>query len=155
MYLTVKNKKVQLEMDNNTPTDWIIPAKSVCGSIDMRSVGYVMIQREDMYRLLTESDAANFLNEDETMQYYRMVVQEVYDATTDRNYENTKLSLRYNQEEEKINQPYGSDLNPWLDSDDPRRQMTDEEILKKYVNLTDSDLTKNAKRRISEDYDKV
>ena len=36
MYLTVKNKKVQLEMDNNTPTDWVIPARSVCGSIDMR-----------------------------------------------------------------------------------------------------------------------
>ena len=141
MYLTVKNKKVQLEMDNNTPTDWIIPAKSVCDSIDMRSVGYFMIQREDLYRLLTESDTANFLTEDETRQYYRMVVQEVYDTTRDRNYENAKLSLRYNQEEEKINHPDGSDLYPWLDSDDPRRQMTDEKILKKYVDLTDSDLT--------------
>ena len=36
MYLTVKNKKVQLEMDNNTPIDWIIPLGSLCGSIDMR-----------------------------------------------------------------------------------------------------------------------
>ena len=43
MYLTVRNKRVQLEMDNNTLTDWVIPAKSVCGSIDMRSVGYFMI----------------------------------------------------------------------------------------------------------------
>ena len=50
----------------------------------MRSVGYFMIKREDLYRLLTESDTANILTEDETMQYYRMVVQEVYDATTDR-----------------------------------------------------------------------
>ena len=33
MYLAVKNKKVQLEMDNNTPTDWAIPVGSVCGSI--------------------------------------------------------------------------------------------------------------------------
>ena len=121
MYLAVKNKKVQLEMDNNTPTDWIIPVGSLCGSIDMRSVGYFMIQREDLYHLLTTSDTANFLTEDETMQYYRMVVQEVYDATTDRNYENTKLSQRYNQEEEKINQCDGDDLYPWLDSDDPRR----------------------------------
>ena len=53
----------------------------------MRSVGYFMIEREDLYNLLTTSDTANFLTEDETMQYYRMVVQEVYDATTDRNYE--------------------------------------------------------------------
>ena len=52
------------------------------------------------------------------------------------------MSQRYNQEEEKINQPDASDLYPWLDSDDPRRKMTDEEILKKYVDLSDSDLTK-------------
>ena len=86
MYLTVKNKKVQLETGNNTHTNWVVPARSVCGSIDMRSVGYFMIQREDLHRILTTSDTANFLTEDETMQYYRMVVQEVYDATTDKNY---------------------------------------------------------------------
>ena len=77
-----------------------------------------------------------------------MVVQEVYDATTDRNYENMKLSQRYNQEEEKINQSDGNDLYPWLDSDDPRRKMTDEEILKKYVDLTDSDLTKTQREEL-------
>ena len=137
MYLAVKNKKVQLEMDNNTPTDWVIPVGSGCGSIDMRSVGYFMNQREYLYNLLTTSDTAIFLTEDEIMQYYRMVVQEVYDATTDRNYENTKLSQKYNQEEEKINQPDGNDLYLWLDSDDQRRKMTDGEILKKYVDLTD------------------
>ena len=60
----------------------------------MRSVGYLMIQREDLYNLLTTSDTANFLTEDEIMQYYRMVVQEVYDTTTDKNYEDTKLSQR-------------------------------------------------------------
>ena len=101
-----------------------------------------------MYNLFTTSDTANFLTEDETMQYYRMVVQEVYDATTDRNYENTKLSQRYNQEEEKINQPDGSDLYPWLDDDDPRRKMTNEEILEKYVDLTSSDLTKAQKAEL-------
>ena len=71
MYLAVKNKKVQLEMDNNTPTDWVIPLGSLCGCIDMKSVGYFMIQREDLYNLLTTSDTANFLTEDETLQYYR------------------------------------------------------------------------------------
>lgn len=28
-----------------------------------------------------------------------------------------------------------TDPFPWLDKDDPRRQMTDEEILRKYINL--------------------
>ena len=34
---------------------------------------------------------------------------------------------------------------PWLDEDDPRRDMTDEEILDKYVDLTNSDLTSDEK----------
>ena len=32
------------------------------------------------------------------------------------------------------------DAYPWLDLDDPRRNMTDEEILDKYIDLTNSDL---------------
>ena len=38
------------------------------------------------------------------------------------------------------NDPY-----PWLDEDDPRRDMMDEEILDKYVDLTNSDLTPDEK----------
>ena len=38
------------------------------------------------------------------------------------------------------NDPY-----PWLDEDDPRRDMTDEEILDKYVDLTNSDLAPDEK----------
>ena len=32
------------------------------------------------------------------------------------------------------------DPYPWLDSDDPRRGMTDEEILDKYIDLSSLDL---------------
>ena len=32
------------------------------------------------------------------------------------------------------------DPYPWLDKEDPRRNMTDQEILEKYVDLSDSDL---------------
>ena len=38
------------------------------------------------------------------------------------------------------NDPY-----PWLDEDDPRRDMTDDEILDKYIDLTNSDLTPDEK----------
>ena len=33
------------------------------------------------------------------------------------------------------------DKCPWLDKDDPHRNMTDEEILDKYIDLSNSDLT--------------
>ena len=77
-----------------------------------------------------------------------MVVQEVHDATTDRNYENTKLKPRYDREISNINQADGQDPYPWLDKDDPRRNMTDEEILKKYVDLKNSKLTASQKREL-------
>ena len=35
---------------------------------------------------------------------------------------------------------HASDSYPWLDLDDPRRNMTDEEILDKYIDLSNSDL---------------
>ena len=37
------------------------------------------------------------------------------------------------------------DPYPWLDSDDPRRDMTDEEILDKYIDLSSSDLNTEEK----------
>ena len=37
------------------------------------------------------------------------------------------------------------DPYPWLDSDDPRRDMTDEEILDKYIDLSSSDLNMEEK----------
>ena len=33
-----------------------------------------------------------------------------------------------------------NDLYPWFDKEDPRKNMTDQEILEKYVDLSDSDL---------------
>ena len=38
-----------------------------------------------------------------------------------------------------------SDPYPWLDADDPRRDMTDEEILDKHIDLSNSDLTEEEK----------
>ena len=148
MFLPVKNGKVQLQMENNTDFAWKIPAFSICGSVDMRSVGYFMIKRENLRKILEGSQCANFLTEDETIKFYKMVVQEVHDATTDRNYENTKLEPRYDREVTKINQADGQDPYPWLEKDDPRRNMTDEEILKKYVDLKNSKLTASQRREL-------
>ena len=107
-----------------------------------------MIKRENLRKILKGSQCANFLTEDETIKFYKMVVQEVHDATTDRNYENTKLKPRYDREVTKINQADGQDPYPWLEKDDPRRNMTDEEILKKYVDLKNSKLTASQKRKL-------
>ena len=41
--------------------------------------------------------------------------------------------------------PHKNDPYPWLDEDDPRGDMMDEEILDKYIDLTNSDLTPDEK----------
>ena len=40
------------------------------------------------------------------------------------------------------------DPYPWLKNDDPRRYMTDKEILQKYVDLSDSDLSQAEKKSL-------
>ena len=42
----------------------------------------------------------------------------------------------------------GKDPYPWLDAEDPRRKMTDQEILEKYIDLSDSDLDLAEKRSL-------
>ena len=44
---------------------------------------------------------------------------------------------------DKAKDPY-----PWLTLDDPRRNKTDREILEKYADLSDSDLTKKEKEQL-------
>ena len=41
-----------------------------------------------------------------------------------------------------------SDPYPWLDEDDPRRDMTDEEILHWYIDLSESHLTHKEKEEV-------
>ena len=54
----------------------------------------------------------------------------------------------YKAKEMKEQSTYGNkkdDPYPWLDKDDPCRDMTDEEILDKYIDLSNSDLTSHEK----------
>ena len=44
--------------------------------------------------------------------------------------------------------PSRDDQYPWLDEDDPRRDMTDKEILDKYIDLTNSNLTTKEKETL-------
>ena len=43
-----------------------------------------------------------------------------------------------------------ADPDPWLDSQDPRRNMTDEEILRKYIDLSQSILNEAEKEELLE-----
>ena len=50
--------------------------------------------------------------------------------------------------EQSVQDNEKKDLYPWLDKDDPHRDMTDEEILDKYIDLSNSDLTSDEKETL-------
>ena len=56
-----------------------------------------------------------------------------------------KQTCKVGKQHAKSADPY-----PWLDSKDPRRNMTDEEILWKYIDLTDSTLDEEGKAELME-----
>ena len=58
-----------------------------------------------------------------------------------------KGKLKTKTYSQDITDPY-----PWLDPTDPRRNMTDEEIIHKYVDLSDSCLNKKDKIKLSKFY---
>ena len=64
---------------------------------------------------------------------------------------NTKLRDRKSKGKEDYNDSNMSEENdpyPWLDEKDPRRNMTDEQCLKEYIDLSDSDITGIEKRNL-------
>ena len=142
--LPVRNRKVIVKMENDTSTMWKIPLGGICGSADMRSVSYFHIDRDILHKLMIPHCA--FLNEHETETYFNMLMDELhkmYETGTRLNCEvQTPLSPK------EVNQSQNSDPYPWLEKDDPRRKMTDEEILRKFLDLRDSDLSHYEKEQL-------
>ena len=97
-------------------------------------------------------DNCSFLSEDETSEYFDLYNKDHKEVV---NYIKNEVNRRLKQQgntklvdgngppvenntnivSDKDNDPY-----PWLDKDNPRRSMTDQEILEKYVDLSDEDL---------------
>ena len=63
---------------------------------------------------------------------------------------NTQLVDRNDHDENDTNivPDRGKDPFPWLDKDNPRRKLSDQEILEKYIDLSDSDFTSAEKRSL-------
>ena len=121
-----------MEIINNTPsTMYLCPDESI-GIVDIRSLGYYNIKPQVMHFNLT--DIPNLFSKWRLDHRF----EEYYSKISTQN-------VRYKRKEiaRKTPDPY-----PWLDEDDPRRDMTDGEILYKYINLSESQLTKTEKEEV-------
>ena len=146
---------------NNTHIVWKMEKSQMMGSLDCRSLCYFHISRNSLQRIML--DKANFLTDKETVEYFNIlkedhknvmkfaqeaVLKKQQEMITERN---TKLKDRKSKGKEDYNDSNMSEEDypyPWLDKEDPRRNMTDRECLEEFVDLSDSDITETEKRNL-------
>ena len=149
---------VFIKVNNITKVPMFIPKGTMMGSLDARSLGYFHVEREILDKML--QDKCKFLSEAETEEYFTLLQQDhkeimmaartVYEQQQLQQ-KNTRLQKRIPTDEDDKQQDTNivpnakEDPYPWLEKDDPRRKMTDREILTTYVDLSDSDLTPKQK----------
>ena len=125
----------------------------------MRSSGYFHVSRDILQQIMQSSfkDNCAFLNETETIEYFELYHKDHKEVMK---YASSQVNQRLSQQQgnSKLVDRKENDENdtnividkekypyPWLENDDPRRDMTDQEILEKYVDLSDSDLSQAEK----------
>ena len=148
--------KTTIQLTNYSNIDWKIHKGEMLGCLDMRSSGYFHVSRDTLQQIKKSSfkDNCSFLSEDETSEYFDLYNKDHREVVNYIKSEvNNRLKLVARNEP-----PVDNDTNivpdkdkaryPWLDKEDPRRNMTDQEILEKYVDLSDSDLNAAEKKSL-------
>ena len=156
--LNIVNGYTSLSLCNETDKPLHIARGRNLGCVDMRSAGYFFQTRAQLADLL--GGHAMFLTDEETIEYlYLSLGIDNSKQNTDKpnddndNSTNTESATHVNlpNEGKLKTKTYSQDITdpyPWLDPTDPRRNMTDEEIIHKYVDLSDSCLNKKDKIKL-------
>ena len=143
-----------LTQTNYTSNTWTISKGEVLGCADMRSIGYFHIRRNVLQTELESKEVCNFLSDNDTVEYFNLLTD---DHNQMMDIANTKLKEREMDKLDRKDSNKAScdeernyDKYPWLDKDDPRRHMSDKEIIDKYVNLSESELTPKEKKKLKQ-----
>ena len=132
MKIRIVDNLTVMEIINNTPINMYLCPEEHIGVVDIRSLGYYNVKPQIMHFNLTgvHNLFSKWHLDNRFEKYYSRI---------------STQNVRYKRKEiaRKTPDPY-----PWLDEDDPRRDMTDEEILYKYIDLSESDLTPLEKEEV-------
>ena len=129
MKIRLVNSLTVMQIINNTPsTMYLSPEESI---VDLRSLDYYNIKPQVMhFNLICAHNLFSKWNLDLRFKEHFAKV-----STQNVHYQKREIV-------KKSPDPYS-----WLDEDDPRRNMTDEEILYKYIDFSKSHLTNKEKKR--------
>ena len=114
---------------NNTSVGKVIKLKkgNVIGYLDMRSLGYFYVPRLGIQQ--TMKNYFQFLTDNEMDLFCDHIKSVLPSSNNEKPTLEKEKKIRKDQVGEE-NDPY-----PWLDDDDPRRDMTDKEIIKTYIKI--------------------
>ena len=123
------NQSIIKIMNNTDETIYYSPQLSM-GIVDIRSLGYYNVSK----RILLFDKRGNNRIPPPTYRVPKLHPHQYYKTG---NSGEIPCQSRKDQSDLEIEKdPY-----PWLDFDDPRRDITDEQILEKFIDLSDSDLS--------------
>ena len=116
-----------LDLVNTSKLTMFFNESTAFGIVDIRSLGYYNIRHKTLqYNLSLQPDVCNHIRAEKARQ-----------LPQPRPKQTCKQHVKHSSADQ--------DKYPWLDPEDPRRNMTDEEILDTYVDLSKSCLTDSQK----------
>ena len=130
MRVCIDSNQSIIKIINNTEETIHYTPQLAIGIVDIRSLGYYNVSKSIMFFDKRGNDRI-------PPPPYR--VPKLHPCNYYKAKEMKEQGIQDNEKE---------DLYPWLDKDDPHRSMTDEEILDKYIDLSNSDLTSDEKETL-------
>ena len=131
LQITLEKNLGILDMVNTTNKPMVFCRNNSIGIVDIRSLGFYNIRHS-------------------TLQYNLSIQLPQFNKMINRHVEQPRPKQTCKVGKQHAKHAKSADPYPWLDSKDPRRNMTDEEILWKYIDLTESTLDEEGKAELME-----
>ena len=131
----IQNNLGVLDLVNTSKTTMLFSTDSALGIVDIRSLGFYNIQHATLQYNLSK----------QLPQYNKIAADHVEQIKT-KHVPKQGSHVRH-VSQQKLQQS-ADDPYPWLDSQDPRRDMSDEDILRKYIDLSQSILNTSEKEEL-------
>ena len=135
--LKLENNVGVINMMNITQNTMVFNRYKSFGIVDIRSLGYYNIRHSVLqFNLSNNFTFANFNKMATAYEDMRLAKAKAKDMKTKPDKTEQKVKVDHND-------PY-----PWLNKDDKRRNMTDEDILYEFIDLSKSDMTEEEKEEL-------
>ena len=131
----IQNNLGVLDLVNTSKTTMLFSTDSALGIVGIRSLGFYNIKHATLPYNLSK----------QLPQYNKIAAKHVEQITT-KHIPKQGSHVKY-ESQQKLQQS-ADDPYPWLDTLDPRRDMSDEEILRKYIDLNQSILNETEKEEL-------